>query len=156
MYNLGKQITSDMKRWEGLSLSVYLDSRGFATQGFGRHTGISVGDPDVSIEMAVAWLQEDMQTAYKGALTLFPDLDQLANVRRDTIVSLVFNMGVGKLSVFVPFITAVNKGDYNSAAYHLLVNLSGHLTPYLTQTGKRAVEIALRIATGEIPQEFKV
>jgi len=39
---------------------------------------------------------------------------------------------------------------------HLETNMAHHLTPYLQQVGERGAEEAIRIACGEIPDEFLV
>jgi GH24 family phage-related lysozyme (muramidase) len=155
-YVPSQQCIADKRRWEGSSLSVYADSRGLPTQGIGRHHGVSFGDPDIDKATEERWLQEDIQGAYAAAGRLFFGLASLDDVRVDALVDLAFNMGENKLSVFQPFIKAVNTKQWSEAAFHILTNTSGHLTPYLLQTGTRAVEVALRIATGEILQEFKV
>jgi GH24 family phage-related lysozyme (muramidase) len=149
------QLLADGKRWEGERLKVYKDSLGYATQGIGRHTGVQFGDPDIDQLTEARWFGEDINTAYFGAATLFPQLDSYDSVRRDAIVWLVFNMGINTLSQFVPFCTYVKARKWSEAAYHLLTNTSQHLTPYLQQTGVRAVETALRIATGEVLEEFR-
>ena len=150
------QVDRDGSRWEGDRLSVYADSQGLPTQGRGRHTGVHFGDPDITQETLELWFIQDWQTAYEGARTLFPGIDTLDVVRREALCWLAFNMGVETLSEFGPFIAHVNAKNWDEAAYHLLTNTAGHLTPYLLQTGARAVETALRIATGDILSEFAV
>lgn len=149
------QMIADAKRREGSSLSVYADSKGLATQGVGRHHGINFGDPDIDEATVTAWLADDLQSAYVGAASLF-QLDQIDLVRREALIDLVFNMGLATLRQFAPFIAAVNDCDWDSAAFHLLTNTKGHLTPYLTQVGARAVDNALRICSGEIVPEYRL
>jgi GH24 family phage-related lysozyme (muramidase) len=155
-YVPSSQCLADKRRWEGSSLVVYADSRGLATQGIGRHHGVSFGDPPITAETEARWLGEDLQGAYAAAGRLFSGLAALDAARLDAVVDLCFNLGEEKLSVFQPFIKAVNAKQWSEASFHLLTNTSGHLTPYLTQVGARAIEVALRIATGEVPAEFKV
>lgn len=154
MFIPSQQLTKDMVRHEGFRLSVYPDSRGLPTQGIGRHTGVNFGDPDIDELTAYRWLAEDLQVAYSGALALVPDLDSLDDVRRDALIDLTYNMGEPTLAQFVTFLGHVNAKRWSDAHYHLLTNTSHHLTPYLLQTGVRAVEVAGRIATGEIIKEF--
>ena len=149
------QAIADGIRWEGQSLTVYPDSRGFPTQGIGRHHGVAFGDPPIDAATQAQWFEQDWDTAYAAAAWLFGGLDNIDTVRAEALCWLVFNMGEGTLSQFVPFIDHVKSRRWSEAAYHLLTNLSGHLTPYLQQTGARAVETALRIATGTILEEFR-
>jgi GH24 family phage-related lysozyme (muramidase) len=155
-YTASAQMLADMKRWEGSSLIVYTDSRGLPTQGIGRHEGVNFNDPPITADTEALWLTEDLQSAYQGAARLFVSLDQLDGVRRDALVALAFNMGPTTLSMFVPFIGHINYCEWDEASYHLLTNMSGHLTPYLNQVGARAAETALRIATGNILKEYRV
>jgi GH24 family phage-related lysozyme (muramidase) len=114
-----------------------------------------VGDPDIDAATETRWFAEDWHRAYLGALTLVPKLDAIDEVRRDAVIWCAFNMGVGTLSQFAPFIRFVRLGKWSEAAFHLLTNMSGHLTPYLEQTGARAAETALRICSGEVLEEFR-
>lgn len=156
MYIPSPQMEADTKRREGFSLSVYKDSRGLATQGYGQHTGVNFGDPDIDETTAEKWLANSLQGAYAGALSLFPELDTLDLIRKETLIDLVYNMGEETLSQFTPFIAAVNNQDWIEAPWHLMTNLHGHLTPYLVETGARAVDNALRLCTGEVLREFRV
>jgi GH24 family phage-related lysozyme (muramidase) len=150
------QAIADGKRWEGDSLVVYPDSRGLPTQGRGRHTGVHFGDAPITRETLELWFAQDWATHYAGARSLFPGIATLGVVRQEALTWLVFNMGEATLALFVPFIEHVNAGEWDEAAYHLQTNLSGHITPYETQVGARAVETALRIATGNVLREFAV
>jgi GH24 family phage-related lysozyme (muramidase) len=156
MFLPSAQMVEDMRRWEGSSLKVYADSKGLPTQGVGRHHGVKFGDPDIDMDTEARWLAEDVQQAYFDALDLFPNLNELDVVRREAIIALAFNMGRATLSEFVPFIHYVTKGSWASAALHLMTNMAHHLTPYLTDVGERGVDEGIRIASGEIPDEFLV
>jgi lysozyme len=147
---------ADMRRREGSSMKVYPDSRGLPTQGCGRHHGVSFGDPDITPAIEALWLADDLQQAYMDALVLFPRIAELDVVRRESLCDLSFNMGLRTLSQFDPFIRYVNARNWPSAYLHLLTNMAGRLTPYTTQVGIRAVDVAGRIRDGLIPEEFKL
>jgi GH24 family phage-related lysozyme (muramidase) len=150
------QLAADMIRWEGLRLSVYPDSLGLPTQGVGRHSGINFGDPDITDQTAYQWLATDLQVAYSGAIGLFPSIESFDLVRKEAITSVVFNMGAEKLSQFGPFVKRINSQEWDEAAFHILTNMKGHITPYVLQVGARAEETALRICSGNILKEFSV
>lgn len=150
-----QQNVADALRWEGERLSVYVDSQGYFTQGIGRHTGVQRGDPDIDRATSRAWFAEDWDRAYQEARGLFDAFEQIDEVRRDAITWLAFNMGPGTLAEFKPFIGYVNAANWDEAAFHLLTNTHGRLTPYLVQVGARGAETALRIATGEVLEEFQ-
>jgi GH24 family phage-related lysozyme (muramidase) len=150
------QNIADGLRWEGERLQVYTDSLGYYTQGIGRHVGVTRGDPDITREISRNWFAQDWDRARQQAREMFEGFDLLLeDVRADALTWLVFNMGAAMLAEFVPFIRYVNARKWREAAFHLLTNTSGHLTPYTLQTGARAVETALRIATGEVLEEFR-
>ena len=154
-YTPSAQMQKDMVRREGFSLKVYADSKGLPTIGIGRHHGVNFGDPDITAATAYQWLADDLQQGYQDARSLIPDIDNLDLVRREALIDLAFNMGMNTFEQFVPFINAVNVRDWPTAHLHLLTNLHLHLTPYLVQTGVRAVDNAGRIATGLIAKEFR-
>jgi GH24 family phage-related lysozyme (muramidase) len=150
------QLIADLKRWEGFSLKVYADSKGLPTQGYGRHHGVNFGDPDIDDATALRWLAGDMQDAYADALSLFPQLNIFDPIRRELLVGLVFNMGRDTLAEFAPFISWVNQQEWDEAAYHIETNMSHHLTPYLLQVGARGAEVAIRLTSGRVLQEFRI
>jgi GH24 family phage-related lysozyme (muramidase) len=155
MYSPSAQAQADMPRYEGKSLSVYADSRGLPTQGIGRHHGVKFGDPDIDEATEYRWLAEDMQTAYADALYFFSSLDDFDLVRKEALIQLAFNMGRDTLSQFAPFIEYVNARQWDEAAYHLLVNMHHHITPYVLETGSRAAETALRICSGNVLEQYR-
>lgn len=155
----GPQLIFDTKRREGFSAAVYADSKGLPTQGYGQHDGVCFGDPDVDEATAEHWLINRLVVATNDARNLLGSqtFDALDQVRRDSFTDLAYNMGFRTLSLFVPMIAAMRAGQWHSAADHLLVNSHQHLTPYLLDVGARAVENALRIATGRIlPEQLVV
>ena len=156
MYQSSPQMVADIKRREGFSLAVYRDSNGFPTQGYGQHSGVAFGDPDITRDTALVWLNKSLGIAYVGAVDTFPNLDNLDIVRKEALIDLVYNMGADKLNIFTPFIDAVNQEDWSEAAFHLIVNTHNHINPYTLQVQSRAVDNAIRIATGTIPREFRV
>jgi GH24 family phage-related lysozyme (muramidase) len=149
-------MAADMVRHEGLRLDVYADSLGLPTQGVGQHDGVNFGDPPIDKETAFRWLATRLQQAYSDALALIPGLADIDTVRKEGLVELAYNLGASRLAQFIPFLKHVNAAEWPDAAFHLLTNTSGHLTPYLLQTGARAAETALRIATGQVLKEFAV
>lgn len=156
IYVPSAQMMADMPRYEGMSLSVYDDGRGNATQGIGRHDGVRFGDPDITELQMWSWLDDDLQKHYAGALELFPGLAALDVVRREALIQLHFNLGHGGLALFVPFVAHVNACEWDEAAFHVMVNLHRHITPYLVEVGARAVETALRLCSGNVLAEHAV
>lgn len=147
-----RQNIADGRRWEGDRLVAYLDSKGLWTQGRGRR--VQPHAPDINQLTLEQWFADDWTTANNGALRLVPNLDHVDTVRADAMRFLVMNMGFGTVGLFGPMLSFFRSGAYPAAAYHLMVNTKGTLTPYVTDVGARAAETALRIATGTILPEF--
>lgn len=100
---------------EGLRLDAYLDSAGVATIGFG-HTGdVKLGDRCTE-EQAESWLQEDAKTAETviNKLVKVP----LSQNQFDSLVSFVFNIGVGNFTRST-LLRLLNEGKYGDAAHEM-------------------------------------
>ena len=125
-------------RHEGLKLKPYLCTAGKFTIGVGRNlddNGITEGE-------AMAMLDRDIAvtvSALRDEFTWFADLDR---TRKDAVISLGFNMGIRKLGTFKRFIAAMVAKEYETAAAEILDSA------YATQVGKRAIELAGMIRTG--------
>lgn len=151
------QLLADMERREGFRADPYQDSEGNWTRGIGEHDGIDEFSAPVTHAQAIGNLVSRLIVADQDARSLFgTPYDTFDDVRRDALLDLDFNMGRANLSAFAPFIEFMRTQDYNSAAYHLLVSTKGTLQSYTKQVGKRAIEIALRIATGTILPEHLI
>lgn len=147
-----------MQRREDFVSKPYVDSQGYWTRGIGEHDGVTENSSPVTLEQALANLSNRLEVARSDARAVVGDVvfDRLDAVRQDAVTDLAYNMGKTTLATFTPFLGYLRQEDYASAAYHLLVNMSGKLQKYTTQVGKRAVEIALRIATGTIIAEQRI
>jgi hypothetical protein len=116
---------------------------------------VNFGDAPITDAIASLWFAQDWQDGYATAHGMFPAIDTIDQVRRESLIWILFNMGQGTLSQFVAFIQHVNAGEWPEAAFHVLTNMAHHLTPYVQQVGARAEETGLRIATGEVLLEFR-
>ena len=114
---------------EGLRLKPYVDSLG--------HPTIGVGHKIKSITYAKAMdlLQDDINIAINGAMK-FRWFDSLSTIRKDVIVSMIFNMGLRRFKTFKRMIAGLSQGDFITASNELLDSL------YHVQVGYRAEELA--------------
>ena len=123
---------------EGLRLKPYLCTAGKTTIGVGRN----LSDNGVTEAEAMAMLDRDIAvtvSALRDEFLWFADLDR---TRKDAVISLGFNMGIRKLGTFKRFIAAMVAKEYETAAAEILDSA------YATQVGKRAIELAGMIRTG--------
>lgn len=139
-----RQTIEDLRRHEGCRLKAYRDTVGVWTIGYG-HTGPEVKEGlEISQEQADDWLVEDVEEAICDAKAVVASFDALDFARKTVMVNMAFNLGRKKLSTFHATLAAVNAGDYQSAALHMLASR------WATQVKGRARELAKRMSTGEI------
>jgi lysozyme len=141
--NLELQVLADLRRHEGCRLTAYQDTLGYWTIGYGRHNKAIKKGMTCTQEQAEKWLREDMITAWDYAREVFKDLDKLDKVRQSVLINMSFNLS-SKLREFKNTLRFIGAGDYSTAALNMLDSL------WARQVGQRAVELAKRMATGEI------
>lgn len=132
--------TALIKVHEGLRLTIYADTKGFPTIGYGRSLatqGISVAEANVLLEDDVDYFLEKL-----GALPWFAGLDE---IRQAAIVDIAFNLGVNGLLEFKNMIAALEKKDFALAAICMLQSAWAY------QVGQRAVELSGIIRFGKMP-----
>ena len=110
--------------FEGMVLSVYLDSHGNPTAGMGHLLSKSeqvqypVGTP-ISREKAAEWFEQDAQwvdAAIARRVSIYLNENQ-----RAALESLVFNCGAGILTGRAPkLVAALNAGHFSTAAREFL------------------------------------
>ena len=126
---------------EGLTLKLYQDTVGKWTIGVGRN----LSDIGISQEEAMVLLTNDINAARASVSRAFPWFPTLDAVRQRVLIDLSFNMGIGGLQGFVHMLSAVQRGDYDTAAEELLDS------KWASQVGVRATTLAYMLRTGAVP-----
>jgi lysozyme len=116
-------IKEHLKQEEGYRLSTYKDIYGNKTIGVGHKLLKSDTYTVILPETAERLLDEDINIALKGCKRLFKDIESLPPKILLVIVSMAFNLGIGGLSKFKSFISAINSNDYKRAADRLRFTL---------------------------------
>lgn len=116
---------------EGCRLTVYLDTRGVPTIGYGRN----LRDKGISPAEAAYLRDNDIADAERDCQTL-PWFGGLSDARQLVILSMVYNMGLGTVQTFRRMIAALQRFDYDSAADEMLLSEWAH------QVGARAHRLA--------------
>lgn len=133
----------ELKADEGLRLMAYKDSVGVLTIGFG-HTGSDVHEGQrISEEEADSLFEKDFEEAVTGTQNAVPFFYALDGPRKGALVNMCFQMGPTALSGFHGTLAAMDEGDWDSAAVHIMNS------KYARQTRARATRIAYRIRTGQ-------
>ena len=122
-------------------LQPYRDTVGKLTIGYGRN----LDDCGITQRDAEQMLREDVEDARTALLTALPWFRRLDPVRRAVLVDMAFNLGPAGLLKFGRTLSAVEQGDYETAAVEMLDS------KWAGQVGQRATRLAEMMRTGEWP-----
>lgn len=106
----------DPRSGEGFSATVYADSRGFSSIGYGRNLvgqGITTDEADYLLRNDLKRIRGEMEQRLPWVL----DLD---DVRCRVFLELAYNMGMGGLLTFRKMLTAAHAEDWTTAHAELL------------------------------------
>src|SRR3990172_12251916 len=105
-----------LKRHEGLKLTVYKDTMGIPTIGYGRN----LEGRGISIQEANMMLDNDIADCMAQLRVNLPYFDLLDSVRQDVLIDMMFNLGFAGLQKFKMTLTHVQHGDFSFSAYSIL------------------------------------
>lgn len=123
---------------EGYRQFPYKDTVGKLTVGIGRN----LDDVGISKDEAAYLLNNDINVAAYTLVKAFPWTANLDGIRKQVLVNMTLNMGIGKLKGFVNTLAAVKRGDYAAASAGMLDSL------WARQVGDRAKRLARMMETG--------
>jgi len=132
------QLIDQIKRHEGYRQHVYKCSAGKNTIGIGRN----LDDVGISEDEAEYLVLNDLVKAAKQLNTTFTWYSSLTIRRKQAMINICFNVGIGTLKQFKRFLAAMESGDYEEAKKELLDS------KYARQVGQRAQEVAQQIVDG--------
>ena len=112
-----------IRRYEGFSKLPYKCPTGHLTIGYGHNL-----ENGISAKVALFILQEDLTRAEQAVKDAFP---------------WWWNMGLAGLKGFKKMLTAVEQGDYQTAAKEMLAS------KWAAQVGRRAIELSKMMQKGE-------
>lgn len=128
---------------EGLRLKVYDDEtsrsilpstmvHGHPTIGIGRCLDLR----GITEEEAVFLANNDVNDCYSMADSSFGWFRDLSDTRQQVIISMIFNMGLGKFKKFIGVIGAIEDENFDLASRHMLESL------WARQVGQRAEDLS--------------
>ena len=128
-----------IKQSEGCKLSAYLCPAGIPTIGYGRTTGVKLGQT-IAQAQADAWVVEEYD-AFEAKVRRIVTVPLTAN-QLGALVSFAYNLGVGALASST-LLRLLNAGDYKGAAAQFAQwnKAGGRVLAGLTK--RRAAEAAL-------------
>lgn len=118
-------------RHEGIRAEPYIDSRGVQTIGIGHNL-----HKPLSHAAIMQIFRDDLADARNDCLHAFPWFADLDDARQWVLINMCFNLGLPRLQKFYKFLTAVEQGDYETAASEMLDSL------WAKQVKGRARELA--------------
>jgi lysozyme len=134
-------LVDQLRRDEGEVLHAYQDSLGYWTIGCGRMIDARKSG-GITLEESAHMLQNDIDRTtakLEKNLSWFAGLDQ---VRKDALVNMGFNLGVGNLLKFNQTLAYMEQGNYDAAATEMLNSA------WALQVGARAQRLSIQIRTG--------
>ena len=110
-------VAEDLRAFEGLRLSCYLDTTNHWTVGYGRRCEKGAV---MTKEQAESALSDDIAKAEQGARRVFPSYDSQPQHVQDVLVELCFQLGAAGMRKFVHFGQAIQSRDYALASACLI------------------------------------
>lgn len=139
------KLRSELKRDEGLRLRSYRDTVGKWTIGYGHLLGDTERMTQITLREAEALLEVDIDDAIEIMRVYVNIALNDDDVRTRALVNMAFNLG-NRLGTFVNTLAAINRRDWEKAADGMLAS------KWARQVGRRAVDLAHMIRTGEDPK----
>lgn len=128
---------------EGNEACVYKDSRGFDTIGIGRCVDARVPGAGLTRAERKLLLYKDIGATTTAMASNWPWSVSLSEPRRNVLYQMVFVMGLHEVKThWHDTLTAIQKGDYATAARHLRSSL------WATQAPARVKRLADQLETG--------
>jgi lysozyme len=121
-----------IKRHEGVRLKPYKDSAGKLTIGVGRN----LEDLGISSAEADTLLLNDILRIKVQAYDSFSWFKDLSKVRKDVVLSMIFNLGLHGFMEFRKTISAITRKDFELASKEMMNS------EWAAQVGPRAYELS--------------
>ena len=133
--NIREQLIRD----EGMRLKAYRDTQGLLTIGVGRNLDAVGLYPDEVDYL----LDNDLRRVQEQVLIALPWTVSLDEARFGVLLNMCFNLGLRGLLKFREMLSAVETGDWTTAAVEMLDS------DWAGQVGQRAERLAKQMEIGE-------
>lgn len=117
-FDRGK-LHDELIRDEGMKLKPYRDTMGYLTIGVGHLIQSGEKFSELTPYAAMELLDDDIDVAIRRLNNIYPQWQELDDVRQRTLINLTFNLGY-KLGDFRRFLHAAKSGDWDKAADALI------------------------------------
>ena len=133
----------NLTREEGFKPSMYRDSRGNLTAFYGHNMSVPQTE-----RTAKAVFDVDVAIAEEGLDAHMAWWRYLDPIRQLVMVDMAYNMGIAGLATFTEFLTAMEIGDYPTAAKDMMES------KWEAQVGNRAIFLQEIVLTGQEPATY--
>ena len=111
-----EQLIQELKRDEGVVLTLYKCSAGKNTIGVGRN----VDDRGITDDESDYLLSNDIDLCIEELRATFPWFQTLSDTRQRVMINMCFNLGLSRLMGFKKFLSAVEAEEWETAGVEML------------------------------------
>lgn len=111
-----EQLIEELKRDEGVVLTLYQCSAGKNTIGVGRN----LDDRGITDDESDYLLGNDIDICIEELTNTFPWFEDLSDTRQRVMVNMCFNLGLSRLMGFKKFLAAMEAGEWETAGVEML------------------------------------
>ena len=111
-----EQLIEELKRDEGVVLTLYQCSAGKNTIGVGRN----LDDRGITDDESDYLLSNDIDICIEELTNAFPWFEDLSDTRQRVMVNMCFNLGLSRLMGFKKFLAAMEAGEWETAGVEML------------------------------------
>ncbi len=130
-----RKIATFLRPEEGLRLKLYADSVGKLSIGLGRN----LQDNGISNDEAEYLFANDITQASSDCKEVFPDIGEFTEGQQTALISMMFNLGIGKFRKFKRMIAAVNQRDWEAVRTEMKDSLRYRQIPNRVEAEMRLV-----------------
>lgn len=140
---MDEEIRRQLKEHEGYRQQIYLDSLGVPTGGYGHAFQKGSQLPSYIWDEI---FNVDFQNAKDAVMDLIHQKGwyDIGYVRRNVLINMVFNLGIGGVLRFKEMIRAIDDGNYVKASEEMLMSVWASLV------GERSMDLARQMRTGNL------
>lgn len=138
-----KELTSQLRRDEGVKATAYQDHLGYWTIGVGRLIDPRKPGAGLRPDEIDYLLANDIKDRVAALRKALPWFDKLDAPRQGVLVNMAFQLGTAGLLEFKKTLALIQNGEYSSAALQMMVS------KWAQQTPERARRLAEQMKTGE-------
>jgi len=133
-----RELETEVKADESFRAKAYQDTEGVWTVGY----GLNLQELVVSEPWAADQMRYTLRQRESDCLAAFPWFAGLTSARQRVILNMAYNLGMTRLRGFKKMLSALDRGDYETAAVEMLDS------KWAEQVGARSTRLSDTMARG--------